>query len=186
MRNIYSSQETNYVAKQSSNKKVSIYSIFPIDKADCECAPIIIAFRKKLASLTTKDQERLLKETGTIVCPRSKKGMNRYVILCGKCKEIQGYVWATDANLTDWCDFHYYNYSDGEVWKGCFTPHISPITEQLCLECCCGQDTRDFRANMTISPNAAARKEALNSVGRNFNQRNSKFLVRIFRGKVLL
>lgn len=186
MRHIFSSQETNYIANSSSAKKVAVYSKFPIDKASCVCYPMIVKESKNLANMKEKERVARLHEKGSWECPRDKTGMTRFVIICKKCKQIQGYCWATDASLKDWCDFHYYQWSDGEVWRGCLTPHISPITEQLCLECCCGQDTRDFRPNMTISPNMAARKEALNKIGREFNQTNSKFLVRKFTGNVLL
>lgn len=186
-RHVYSSRETNFIANESMAKKVVVYSMFPIDRASCPCAKEIMQLRKRLAMATPKDREGIIKELGgKLVCPRDKTGMTRFVITCANCKEVQGYLWATDATLKDWCDFHYSQWSDGERWRGCFTPHISPITEQLCLECCCGQDTRDFRANMTLPDKVALRREAVNAKGRAFNQTNSKFLVRKFSGNVLL
>lgn len=113
-------------------------------------------------------------------------GMRRYEVTCKACGEVMGYCWATDNTLGDWCEFHFTQWKDGKRWHGCMTPHISPVTEQLCLECCCGQDTRDFRANTTLSARVASRIEERNRVGREFGKPDSKFLVRIVSKNVIL
>ena len=178
MRHVFASRETAIVAKRSKNGRVQIYSFFPIDRAVCECQKLAKEFKKELSRLNTNQQKSLMQERQYLECPRDKTGMHRYVISCRNCKEVLGYCWATDPTLKDWCDFHYMQWSDGQEWYGCLTPHISPITEELCLECCCGQDTRDFRANMTLSAETAMEIENRNKIGREFGYANSKFLVR--------
>jgi len=110
-----------------------------------------------------------------------KAGMKRYEVICKACKKIMGYCWATDNTLRDWCAFYYVQRNDGKRWHGCMTPHVSPVTEQLCLECCCGQDTRDFRANTTLSAKVAIRVEKRNRAGREFGRPDSKFLTRLVK-----
>jgi len=176
-RKIYASQEAAFQAQQSSNKFVKVYSFFPLDRADCECQQMIQNWKMKLAQSVEKDQRRFMAEQEFLVCPRDKTGLTRYKIICNECGMIQGYCWASTPELIDWCDFHYVQWTRGDFWRGCFTPHISPITQQLHLECCCGVDTRDFRANMTINQREAERREAENSIGRAYNQSDSKFLV---------
>lgn len=185
MRKILASTEMKVEALRSKNKKVEIYAFFPNDRADCECQKMVLEWKKKLAPLPSNKRKGLIQEAGFLVCPRDKAGMNRYKITCKNCKETLGYCWATDSTLKDFCDFHYVSWTDGQEWHGCLTPHISPITEQLCFECCCGEDTRDFRANMTLSGKVAYQKEELCKVGRDFGKANSKFSVRIVSSSVL-
>ncbi len=172
-----------------SGGKIEVYSFFPVDRASCECHLLIHQWKEKLAMLSGGKRREAVSTQGFITCPRSKVGMKRYKITCKNCNEIQGYCWAKDSTLKDWCDFHYINWAgkhkkiknkkvDYEyLWKGCFTPHISPITEQLCMECSCGQDTRDFRGNMTLAPKRAYDIEEENKIGREFGKSNSKFKV---------
>ena len=178
MRKIFASGETDGIAKLSDNKKIEIYSFFPNDRANCVCQPLVLEWKNKLAILSSDKGKETIQKEGYLVCPRSKVGLNRYQIACKKCKETLGYCWASDASLKDFCDFHYVSWSDGKEWHGCYTPHISPITQQLCFECSCGEDTRDFRANMTLSYKITSDKEKVNSVGREFNKADSKFEVR--------
>ncbi len=165
--------------------KVQIYSFFPIDRAYCDCQKLIHEWKQKLAPLSGEGSKEVSERQSFIVCPKNKVGMKRYRIDCNNCKETQGYCWATDKTLTDWCDFHYTNWTDGDSWHGCVGPHVSPITEQLHLECACGQDTRDFRANMTMDPKEAYEREQKNVIGREFNQRNSKFKVSVVSNNVV-
>lgn len=179
MRKIFASREMAKLAKQSDDGKVQVYSFFPIDRADCECQKMIKEWKEKLATMSEEKRNAVIQETKYLVCPRDKTGMRRRKITCKNCDEVLGYVWATDNTLKDWCDLHYVNWTDGKEWYGCLTPHISPITEQLCFECCCGQDTRDFRANMTLPTKTAFEIEEENKVGREFGETNSKFTSRI-------
>lgn len=184
-RKIYASGEMIELAKKAKNKKVQVYSFFPVDPSFCECQKEIIKLKKKLAEMPPKKREAYMREIKHFTCPRSKIGLNRYRIVCKACGKVQGYCWASDASLKDWCDFHYVSWTDGKEWYGCLTPHVSPITQQLCLECTCGQDTRDFRANMTLNPKVAFDIEQKNKVGREYGKSNSKFSVRKVRLNVL-
>jgi len=124
--------------------------------------------------------------TKRIIAPRGKTpvteglavGMKQYEVTCKACKEIMGYCWATDSTLKDWREFHFVQWESKKKWHGCLTPHISPVTEQLCLECCCGQDTRDFRANTTLPSRIISKIEKKNIVGRDFGNSDSKFLTK--------
>ena len=178
MRKIFASGEVGREAKLSYNKKIEIYSFFPNDRANCVCQPMVLEWKGKLATLSSDKKNELLQKESYLECPRSKVGLNRYQITCKKCQETLGYCWASDSSLKDFCDFHYVSWSDGKEWHGCFTPHISPITQQLCFECACGEDTRDFRANMTLPYDIASEKERVNSIGREFGKSDSKFKVR--------
>jgi hypothetical protein len=178
MRKIFASKEMTKMAKLSSNKRVEVYSFFPVDRANCECQEMIKQWKNELALLPESKRNAKIKETGFLVCPHDKAGMKRYEVSCKNCGEVMGYCWASDSSLTDWCDFHYVEWTNGKQWYGCLTPHVSPITEQLCLECCCGEDTRDFRANVALSPKVAYEIELQNSEGREFGKRNSKFRIR--------
>ena len=182
---IYVSKETAEVVEQSGSKMVKVYSFFPVDRANCDCKKMIFDWQKKLAEETEAGRQSLLKKTPFLECPRDKTKLTRYAIDCDNCGALQGYCWATDKSLSDWCDFHYVQSTTGEYWVGCFTPHISPITQKLLLECCCGQDIRDFRANMTLSEKTAKHIEDNNASGREFNKADSKFVASKFTGKVL-
>ena len=185
IRHIFASREVSVVVTNSPSKTIEIYSFFPCDKASCDCQKVIVDFKKKLSTLPANEKQALMAQTERIICSRSKKGMKRYRIVCKTCGEILGYCWATDNTLKDWCDFHYTQWTDGKEWHGCLTPHVSPITEQLCLECCCGADTRDFRANMTLPISTAMEIEEENQVGRDFGTADSKFAVRTVSANVI-
>ena len=163
--------------KLAKQKKVKIYSFFPIDRGDCECQKMIREWKDKLLLIRPKDREAEIEKTGFLECPRSKDGMRRFEITCKKCGEVQGRCWASDETLEDFFDFHYTNWTNGKKWFGCFTPNISPISQKLTLECTCGQDTRDFRANQTLPGEIAEGLENSNRIGRDFGKPNSKFLV---------
>lgn len=184
-REILASRETGIVAKKSSSGRVEIYGFFPIDRADCDCQKMIVKWKNDLSAMSSKRRSLVIKQAKFLECPKDKEKMNRYNITCKNCGEILGYCWATDETLTDWCDFHYVQWTDGNQWYGCFTPHISPITQELCLECCCGQDTRDFRANMTLSHRIATGIEKENSKGRSFGNKFSKFKIGIVNKGVI-
>lgn len=185
MRTIPASKDFQQLVKQSPTKTVNIYGFWPIDKADCVCQKFILQMKKRLGESLEKDRRRIMEQMKFLECPRDKSLLKRYVVKCSKCNEIQGYCWAKDKTLTDWCDFHYSQWTDGKEWHGCFTPHISPITELLHFECCCGNDTRDFRANMTLNQNTAEHIEARNARGRRMGLKGSKFYVEKFTNNQL-
>lgn len=183
-RHIFASRETSDRIKLLKTKKIAIYSFFPIDPFECECRDLIDVFKRQLGEMSAKDREAKIAEMGTFVCPRDKTGMQRFELSCANCGQVQGYAWAKDASLTDWSDFHYTNWTDGNEWFGCLTPNISPITGELGLECTCGADTRDFRANMTISPKEAFEIEDKNKEGRKFGSKGAKFTARKVRANI--
>lgn len=185
MRKIFASRETGLMVKKLAKKKLEIYSFFPNDKADCVCQKMVLEWKKKLASASTKERRSLLENKKFLECPKNKFGLSRYEIRCKKCNQVLGYCWASDSTLKDFCDFHYVQWTNGTQWYGCFTLQISPITQQLCFECACGEDTRDFRANMTLSSKLSEAHEKVNAVGREFGNKNSKFLVRQVPDNVL-
>lgn len=178
MRKVQASARTALDVKRKGRGRIEIYSFFPCDRGDCKCQGIIKKWKERLAVMNDGQKEGEIRRVKFLTCPRDKTGMSRYQISCKKCGEVLGYCWATDDSLSDWCDLHYVNWTDGKQWHGCLTPHISPITQELCFECCCGADTRDFRANMTISEKRAMAIEKTNSIGRGFGKTKSAFQVR--------
>lgn len=183
---IFASREVTKVAKLSPTKKINIYSMFPIDRAYCECQKLILDWKKSLALLNESQRQELLNKTPFIECPHDKTNMKRFKIICASCGEGQAYCWATDSSLKDWFDLHYIQWTGDGYWHGCLTPHISPVTQQLCLECCCGQDTRDFKANMTLNYKIARQLELINSIGREFGKNDSKFIAKSIRKNLVL
>lgn len=196
-RKVFTSRKMSLKASLSGGK-VEIYSFFPIDKHNCECQQVIHQWKEKLAMLSGNGKKEAIARQEFIVCPKSKVGMKRYKITCNNCGETMGYCWAGDETLTDWCDLHYTSWvgkhkikKKGKVvdheylWRGCFGHHISPITEQLCWECICGEDTRDFRANMTLPGQVAHKIELKNKIGREFGKANSKFKASVVASDVI-
>jgi hypothetical protein len=177
-RKVFTSREVGIIVKASKEKKINIYSFFPCDKSNCECQPLVLKWKQDLAIMPSDKKEKLLTEKKVLDCPKKTKNYNKYEIVCKTCGQILGYCWASDQTLTDFFNFHYVQWTDGNEWYGCLTPNVSPITQQLTLECTCGADTRDFRANMTLSPETAMGMEKENSVGREFGKSSSKFGVR--------
>lgn len=182
---IFASRETELIAKASKAKNVQVYSFFPVDRADCPCQKMIGEWKRKMALENEEGRKRLLETTPFLTCPKDKTNMQRYEIVCTNCNDVQGYCYALNDNLDGWCDFHYVQWTKGDYWRGCLTPHISPVTQKLLFECCCGNDTRDFRPNMTLSKTQADKLEKSAMQGRELNQRNSKFVTRKVAKKVI-
>lgn len=161
-----------------------MYSFFPVDPHDCECKDHIEIFKRQLGEMTEAERSSKIEQMGSFECSRPKDGMQRYEITCNNCGQIQGYLWATDPSLKDWCDFHYVNWTDGNEWFGCLTPNISPISGELGIECTCGYDTRDFRANMTLNMVETVKMEDRNKEGREFDKPGSKFTARVITANI--
>lgn len=104
-----------------------------------------------------------------------KTGKKKFSISCAVCGQKQGTIWAKDKTLKDWCSFRYEQWYDKEGWRGCLTPNISPVTGVLTLECCCGNDTREF---LISNHPRAAEIEIENRKGREYGKEDSKFLVK--------
>lgn len=183
-RHIFASRETYDRMKLLKVKKLEVYSFFPVDPFDCDCKDEIEIFKKQLGEMTESQRKAKIESMGHFTCPKSKAGMERYEIRCNNCNQVQGYLWATDSSLKVWSDFHYVNWTDGNEWFGCLTPNISPITGELGIECACGYDTRDFRANMTLSPMEAVKMEDKNKEGRGFKGPDKKFTATKVRANI--
>lgn len=162
---------------------VKITGFFPIDPWHAtESHQFVNDWKKKLGEMNEKNRKELMNKMGILNSPDYNKDRSYWSITCSNCKRVQGYVWSNDIYLNDWANFHYYQWTDGEQWYGCFTPHVSPISGILCLECCCGADSRDFRANMTNKE--ANIIEESNRVGRAWGQEDSKFKLNPIRVKI--
>ncbi len=177
-RRILASRDIATKMLRTAQKKVQVYSFFPVDKASCVCHAMIHEWKEKLSMLPRELKEAELAKQAHLECPKDKTNMDRYEITCSGCGQVQGYCYATDETLKDWCDFHYVQWTDGKEWFGNLTPNISPIDETLGLECTCGVDTRDMRGNMTLPVMMAHDLEKDNRRGREFGQATSKFKVR--------
>lgn len=177
LREIPVSPKQSTMLKASGKRRHEVYSFYPIDKADCVCQDYINEWRQKMARMDEAGRDAELEKTRHIECPRVKQntGYKRYKVVCNKCNRPQGYLYADSPKLNDWFDFHYVQWHYGKYWYGCFSPHISPITEKLHFECACGQDTRDFRANRSMPGPLAYEKELENRKGRDFGKADSKF-----------
>lgn len=99
-----------------------------------------------------------------------KAGLKKFEIYCNKCGDKLGTVWARNKTLRKWCSFRYECWHDKKGWHGCLTPNVSPYTGMLRLECCCGNDNREFVGKPA--------KEKENRVGRAYDRRDSKFKVK--------
>lgn len=77
MRKIYTSRETAFVASTSPNKKVKVFSFFPVDRADCSCQKMIKEWKIKLGQSNEKDRKSMIENAKFLTCPRSKTGLKR-------------------------------------------------------------------------------------------------------------
>jgi hypothetical protein len=129
------------------NRKV-IVGFLPADKPNCRCANLVLNEKKKMSLMTDVQRRVYVAQKKVINCPRhTEKDMSKYKIVCKNCGELLGYVHATDTKLTDWCNFHYVVSTDGKEWFGGLTPNINPTDKKLGIECSCGVDTRNPKAN---------------------------------------
>lgn len=186
IRTINASRSLDTKMKLKDYPKVEVYSFFPIDKHNCACQSAISNWKNRLAALPDDKRKQEVDKQDFLECPEDKLGKNRYEVRCNGCKAVVGYCWASDERLLDWVDFHYVQWAEKARWYGCLTPHVSPIDESLCIECTCGVDTRDFRANMTLPGMTAESLERKNSIGRKFGLPNSKFSAKKVRKNILI
>jgi len=150
---------TTAVEGHNKNNRKVIVGFLPADKPKCGCANLVLNEKKKMSLMTDVQRRVYVAQKKTIDCPRhNKKGMDQYKIICKNCGELVGYIHATDKNLTDWCNFHYVVSTDGREWFGGLTPNINPEDGELGIECSCGVDTRNSKAE-----------------GKHFNKKDSVF-----------
>lgn len=106
---------------------------------------------REMALMTAIDRERFINK-GPIDFVTDKGDRQKYNIFCGNCGEKVAYVWAENDKLDNWVDLHYICRYDKSSWYGARAINVSPIDGKLGIECCCGEDTRDFRTNRTMAP----------------------------------
>ena len=197
-----SQEELDYLKK---NKVRKLLSFLPSDRPDCECFSLVREWGLKLNNMKVSDRLEMQKRAEVFRCPKAKR-MKRYEIFCSGCGDKIGEVSAFDDSLTNWCDLHYYSESrlerhyrwietpitvKGKIktkrkrvteetgrWHGCLGLQISAKDGKLGLECACGQDTRDFRVSSNLTGVQLKAKLKENMIGRNFGEKNSKFIVR--------
>ena len=156
--------------KDSSENRSRIRSILPMDRSDCDCFGLVDAYWQEAG--------KGHKAEGEITCPRSKnKGYTKYIITCANCGNPVAEVYAKDKTLSDYCNLHTISETDGEHWFGCFALNLSPIDGSIGIECSCGQDTRDFRANNTLPQSKLNYMIEKTSQGRNFGVIGAKYKV---------
>ena len=156
-------------------KRKIIYSFFPCDRGDCECQPVIQDLKNKFSNMQQREIRNLKFNMEYLRCPKDKTGMVKFKMVCNNCKEIVGELYATDETARDFCDFHYISVHDGNFWQGALTPNISPIDQLIGMECCCGNDSRDFRANHTLPELVKAKMIEKCSQGRLLGRTDSRF-----------
>ena len=173
-----SPDEMRRIGKMKKGQRRRIISFFPVDRYDCACLPIVSDFKLRMPQMSEADRSETVRKIGYLRCPGHKRvGMRPYEVSCGKCKATVAYCYATDPSLSDWCDLHYVCEHDGKRWYGARTVNISPVDGKLSFECCCGNDTRDFRANRQLPEKITRRIEEKNRVGRELGKHNSRFIV---------
>lgn len=178
------STETKLVT-QVEKGPVKVFGFYPIDPPhETGAHRHVTDWKNKLARMTQRARVGRMSEMQQLPTTADVSGKSKYEIACTNCGAIQGYLMAFDDRLNGWCDFHYTQWSDGDYWYGCLTPHVSPIDGTLCLLCCCGQDTRDFRANMSIGQRRASLIEESNQKGRQWGSADAKFVARLVTGTI--
>lgn len=163
----------------SGKKEDIIYSFFPSDPWKCECQPILLDLKARFSQMNSGEIQIIKNSMKVVRCPLALK-KNKYKIMCTNCKEHVADVAADNSNLDNWCDLHYISTSyidknGAGHWKGALSINISPIDGKIGIECCCGADTRDFRANSTLPGKVVKRKIEECSKGREFGNKDSKF-----------
>lgn len=197
------SQETLNKIKNGESKQ--IISFLPNDRGDCDCFGIINDTAEKLNNINPQDMASFKEKIGIIDCPASV-GKKKFEIKCAKCGDLIAYIHASDKSLKDWCNLHYvsepllglkteifheYKKVKGKMvlkpikkkvevgeWHGCMGVQISPFDGALGLECACGNDTRDFRVKNNLTGLQLEAKLKYNMIGREFNQKDSKFILK--------
>ena len=153
--------------KVSNSTKKKFKGLTPLDRYGCACSKDIVDM---YAGVNAGKKPKYVE------CKANKdKKYKEYYIQCQNCLNTVAVVYATDEKLIDYVDLHYVSETDGIYWYGCFSLNISPIDGKIGIECSCGQDTRDFRANNTLPYSEMSGKLVENLKGRDFGLSDSKF-----------
>jgi hypothetical protein len=129
---------------------------------------------REMTLMSAVDRERFI-DKGPIDFVVDKDGRQKYELYCSGCGEKVAYVWARNEKLDDWCDLHYLCSYNKESWKGALAINVSPIDGKIGIECACGEDTRDHRANKTLPPIAKRLMIEYSMKHRDFGDSNSRF-----------
>lgn len=195
-----SSEELELLQKSGKTEHV-ISSVWPTDKPNCPCQAKIRELKTQLSQMSTNKAKELIASFGDkYECPRSKEGATQYKIHCQNCGELVATCYSTDAELSDYFDFHYVCRSvlvdkvevieetdeKGKIkkrrtteqvgyWQGAMAINVSPIDLSIGIECACGEDTRDFRGNMTIPSKERIDRVKESMKGKRFGKSDSRF-----------
>lgn len=173
---IFASPETQVFLADKKAKQHKIFSFFPVDHWDCECKTLIEDWKIKLGAMNDEQRRDLITRVDHIECPKDKTGKQKYQVTCTNCKAILAECYASDGTLSDWFDLHYIQETNGKKWTGCLTVNVSPLDGKIGFECCCGQDTRDFRSRRSnLHGKELDEKITETSSGREFGLDKSKF-----------
>lgn len=166
----YPSVSKETANKITGNKWVRTVSQIPYDKYDCKCKPLVENYFKQVANGQKPDY---------VECNHHHEYYNQYEIICNNCNNVVANCWSSDGSLSDYFDLHYVCENNGKNWRGAMSLNISPIDGKLGIECACGQDTRDFRANNTLPLKEKNQRIIEGLKGREFGKGNSKFLLKL-------
>lgn len=165
--------------KQNIKRKI-VVGFFPADPYWCECMPLVNQYKHDFSHLKPKEVAEAKYKMEYLRCPRNKSNLTKYNIYCKNCKEQVAFCYAKDESLIDYCDFHYISYHDGKFWQGALGINISPGARMgesiIGIECCCGQDTRDFRFNTTLPESKKQEMVKKCFQGRDFGKSSSCFV----------
>lgn len=145
---------TEAIKALGNRTRREMVSFFPLNPMVIErrIAKQKVEIMKAMAEMTTSARLLFIKQKKQIDFVEDKTGYKLYIVNCVSCGEKMAKVWATDGQLTDWCDLHYLSWYDKDSWHGCLTVNVSPIDGLLGFECACGEDTRDFRGRNSLPP----------------------------------
>src|SRR3990167_6808122 len=62
--------------KAAKQKKLSIYSFFPIDRGNCECVKLVSEWKDRFMLMHPKNKEDEILRVGHLVCPKDKPDKN--------------------------------------------------------------------------------------------------------------
>lgn len=116
--------------KDNKLKEKQIVSWNPLDLPGCVCEALI------KAELFKSEQEK--RPPNPVVCPASK-GLQRFDVICNKCKDTLAYFYGQFPSLEgQYYDLHYVSWYNKAKWHGCLGHNRNPYTLKVNFECACG------------------------------------------------
>lgn len=117
---------------EQNKDRIDIVSWRPYDPPECIC--------EHKVNKQAKSGSKLHFE-----CPRDKKGLRKYRVLCKSCGDMLAYFYAARPKLKDYCDLHYTSWFNKDSWHGCLGLNINAMTSEIRFECCCGNKAVEDR-----------------------------------------